>query len=419
MFLTIVTLGSRGDVQPTVALGIGLMNAGYQVRIASFRTYADFIKDHGLEFAPIEGDPQHTLQGQTGQTWQESGKNPIKFLTTLRKLYSPEHLRKALSDTVEACKGSDAILYTALGAAGYHVAEMMGIPRLYLLLQPVSRTRERPSILMPQWNLGVGYNWISHLITEQLMWQTLRGSVNNWRQESLKLSPVPFWGPFNTLYQDKAPFIYAYSQHVVPRTQDMPDWHHTTGYWFLESQGEWAPPQNLLDFLSRGPKPIYIGFGSMSGQTARRLASLAVEAVTLSGQRAVLLGGWAGAHNLKFPEHIYACAFAPHDWLFPHMAAVVHHGGAGTTAAGLKAGKPTVITPFMGDQPFWGKQVYNLSVGPRPILGKRLSVNRLADAITRAVTEQTIITRAAELGKKIRSENGVARAVEIIHQYLS
>jgi sterol 3beta-glucosyltransferase len=419
MHITIVALGSRGDVQPVVALGVGLKDAGYQVRIATFETFADFVRRHGMEFAPIIGNPRQTLQSQTGQIWQKTGKNPVKFITMLRKLFSPEHIKKSLNNTVEACNGTDAILYTALGAAGYHVAEMMGIPRLYLLLQPVSRTKEKPSILMPQWNLGAGYNWISHQITEQLMWQTLRVQVNRWRQESLKLPPIPFWGPFNILYQDKAPFIYAYSQHVVPSPNDIPDWHHVTGYWFLEMKSDWSPPPELIDFLSRDPKPIYIGYGSMSGRTARHLASLALEAVTMSGQRAVLLGGWAGAHDLNFPEHIYACAFAPHDWLFPQMAAVVHHGGAGTTAAGLKAGKPTVITPFMGDQPFWGKQVYDLGVGSKPILGKRLTVNRLADAITQAVTDQSIINRAADLGEKIRSENGVARAVDIIYQYLS
>ena len=173
MHLTIVALGLHGDVRPVVALGVGLRSAGYQVRVATFNAYADFVQEHDLEFAPIVGDPRQTLQGQTGQSWQESGNNPIKFLTTLRKLHSPEDLKKSLNDTVEACIGSDAILYTALGVAGYHVAEMMGIPSLYILLQPVTRTKEYPSILMPQWNLGAGYNWISHQITEQLMWQRL------------------------------------------------------------------------------------------------------------------------------------------------------------------------------------------------------------------------------------------------------
>ena len=418
MHLTLVTLGSYGDIRPVIARGIGLVNAGYQVRIASFRAYANFIMENGLEFAPIEGDPRQALQDQTGQTWQESGKNPVKFITTLRKLSSPESLRKALDDTVAACKGTDAVLYTFLGAAGYHVAEKMGIPSLYILLQPVSRTREMGSIFMPQWKLGRMYNWISHQITEQLMWQTLRVQANRWRQDSLNLPPVPFWGPFNILYQEKAPHIFAYSEQVVPRTTDMPPWHHVTGYWCLETKDDWAPPKDLVNFLSNGPKPIYIGFGSMSGRTARYQAQMAIDAVKATNQRAILVGGWAEAHDLSMPDSIYSCAYAPHDWLFPQMAAVVHHGGAGTTAAGLRAGLPTVIIPFMGDQPFWGQRIFELGVGPEPIRRKKLTVETLADRITSSVDDPVIIQKAAALGEKIRRENGVEIAVELIEKYI-
>ncbi|MGB2964842.1 MAG: glycosyltransferase [Anaerolineales bacterium] len=418
MHITIVALGSRGDVQPVVALGVGLIDAGYQVRIATFRTFADIVREHGLEFAPIIGDPRQTLQGQTGQVWQQSGKNPVKFITMLRKLFSPEHIRRSLNDTVEACRGTDAILYTPLGAAGYHVAEMMGIPKLYLLLQPVSRTREQASIFMPQWKLGAGYNWISHQITEQLMWQTLRVQANRWRQESLKLSPVPFWGPFNILYKEKAPLIYAYSQHVVPRPNDIPDWHHITGYWFLESRSDWSLPAVLIDFLSQSPKPIYIGFGSMSGPSARGLVKLAIDSVAAAKQRAVLVGGWAEAQDLPLTDNMYSCQFVPHDWLFPRVAAVVHHGGAGTTAAGLKAGLPTVVVPFMGDQFYWGKRVFDLGVGPEPVSRKNLSVDLLAEKITQVVNDQFMIKNAGDLGIKIREEGGVKRAVQLINKYL-
>ena len=418
MHLTIVALGSYGDVRPVVALGVGLTEAGYQVRVASFRTYTDFIQDHGLGFSPIEGDPQQTLQGQIGQGWQESGRNPIKFITTLRKLYSPESLKKALEDAVEACKGTDGVLYTALGAAGYHVAEMMGIPRLYLLLQPISRTRERPSIFIPEVNLGPAVNWVSHHLMEQLMWQTLRAEVNHWRVESLKLPVVPFWGPFNLLYQQKDPFLFGYSEQVVPRPADIPDCHYITGYWFLQSRDDWTPPAGLERFLKDEPKPIYIGFGSMSGHVARDLVGLTIEALERSNQRAVLVGGWAGAHERDFPDRIYACDYAPHEWLFPQMAAVIHHGGAGTTAAGLRAGVPTIIIPFMGDQTFWGRRVYELGVGPEPVRRKGLTAETLAERINQALSDQNMIREAVLLGERIRQENGVEEAVKIISRYI-
>ncbi len=307
----------------------------------------------------------------------------------------------------------------ALGAAGYHVAEMMNVPSLYLLLQPMSRSRETPSVVMPALPLGRLYNRWTYVFTEQLLWQMMRAPINQWRRESLHLKPIPFRGPFDLLYRQHTPFIYGFSAHVVPRARDWPDWHHITGYWFLDDTNDWSPPTRLVDFLSDGPKPVYIGFGSMSGRTAQQLVDLAIEAVQLTGQRAILLGGWAQAHERDLPDSIYAIESAPHAWLFSQMAAVVvHHGGAGTTAAGLRAGVPSVLTPFFGDQPYWGRRVHALGVGPRPIMRKDLTAQRLAGAITQAVTDEAMRCRAAQLGEQIRAEDGIAAAVAIITQHL-
>jgi sterol 3beta-glucosyltransferase len=418
MRLTIVAPGSRGDVQPFVALGRGLSEAGYQVKIATYRHFADFVGRYGLEFAPIEGDPRQALEAQAGQHWMESGKSLVKFMRRLRDLSTYESLHKSLNDTVEACRGTDAILYSPLGAAGYHVAERMGVPALYLLLQPISRSREIPSIFAPALPFGGTYNWWTNIMAEQLVWQAVRTKINRWRRETLKLEPIPFGGPFNLLYRKHAPFIYGFSQHVVQRPHDWPEWHHITGYWFLDGAQEWSSPPELLDFLSGEPRPIYLGFGSMSGHIARNLVDLAVEAVMMTTQRAVLLGGWAVAHDLDLPDSIYALESAPHDWLFPHMAAVIHHGGAGTVAAGLRAGVPSIIIPFFGDQPYWGQRVHALGVGPRPILRKKLTAEKLAAAIEQAVHDESMRQRAAEVGAAIRAEDGIGEAIRHIERYI-
>ena len=250
------------------------------------------------------------------------------------------------------------------------------------------------------------------------MAETLRGPANRWRQESLKLPPVPFWGPFDHLYQKEEPFIYGYSQHVVPRAKDMPAWHHTTGYWFLDLKRNWTPEPDLIDFLSLEPKPVYIGFGSMSGQVARNLSKIAIDAIGETNQRGILVGGWAEAHEINIPDYIYSCDFLPHDWLFPRVSAVVHHGGAGTIAAGLRAGVPTVVIPFMGDQPYWGQRIFELGAGPRPVMRKNLTVELLAERIISAIEDRSIVQSAAALGKKIREENGIDKAVELIRGYL-
>jgi UDP:flavonoid glycosyltransferase YjiC (YdhE family) len=286
-------------------------------------------------------------------------------------------------------------------------------------LQPFSRTREFPTITLPGRSLGGSGNWLTHLIGEQLIWQMVRVPYNRWRRDVLSLQPMPFRGPFDLLYQKREPYLYGFSQHVVPLPRDWPDWHAITGYWFLDRPIEWSPPPGLVDFLSQNPKPIYIGFGSMSGRIARRLAAPVIEAVRLSNQRAVLLGGWASIHEGDLPDHIYAIESAPHDWLFPRMAAVVHHGGAGTTAAGLRAGVPSVVVPFFADQPYWGWRIHSLGVGPKPILQKKLTAQSLANAITQVVTDKDMQHRAALLGEKIRAEDGVARAVEIVNNYIN
>lgn len=418
MHITILAPGSRGDVQPFVALGRGLVQSDYDVRIATYEHFADFVATHGLTFAPIAGDPRSALETQAGQRWMTSGRSLVKFMRQIKNLSTYKSLRQGLDDTIEACRGTDAILYSPLGAAGYHIAEQMKIPALYLLLQPITRSREAPSIFTPQVSWGSSYNWWTHKFTEQLVWQSVRAPFNRWRRESLNLEPMPFTGPFNLLYEQRAPFIYGFSRHVVPRASDWPDWHHITGYWFLDDEQDWSPPADLLDFLSAGSKPIYVGFGSMSGKLARSLLELAVEAVISAGQRAILLGGWASIGDLDLPDAIYALEWAPHDWLFPHMAALIHHGGAGTTAAGLRAGVPTVIVPFMGDQPYWGHRVHALGVGPKPILHKKLTTDKLAAAIDTAVHDESICQRADELGARISAEDGIEEAIQHIEHYL-
>jgi UDP:flavonoid glycosyltransferase YjiC (YdhE family) len=418
MHLTIVAPGSRGDVQPVVALGQGLSRHGHRVRIASYDAFEDLVRGNGMEFARIEGDPRQALADQAGQQWQESGRSWLRFSQGMRRLATYHELEKSLADTVTACAGSEAILYTALGAAGYHVAEKLGVRTIYLLLQPMTRSRAEPCLFMPALPLGGAYNWWTYRVVERMIWQTVRPTYNRWRSEVLDLPAVAPSGPFDRLYAEREPFVYGFSPRVVPPAPDWPAWHHATGYWFLDREADWMPPPELAAFVESGPPPVSIGFGSMSGATARRLISLSVEAVQRTGLRAVLLGGWAAAAREGMPESILVLDSVPHDWLFPRMAAVVHHGGAGTTAAGLRAGKPTVAVPFMGDQPYWGRRVHALGVGPKPIQRSQLTVRRLADALAQAVSDTAIRQRAAALGEALGREDGVDTAVRIISKCL-
>jgi len=248
------------------------------------------------------------------------------------------------------------------------------------------------------------------------MWQGFRSADQRARRQVLGLPAAPFWGPYKANRLQHSPILYGFSSSVIPKPSDWDNHTHITGYWFLDSASDWTPPSALMEFLQSGAPPVYIGFGSMSNRKPEDTADLVLHALAQTQQRAILLLGWDGLRKANLPDTVFAVDSIPHSWLFPRVAAVVHHGGAGTIAAGLRAGVPSVVIPFFGDQPFWGQRVAALGVGPEPIPRKQLTVERLAQAVQRAVTDQAMRQRAANLGAKIQAEDGIARAVAVVQQ---
>lgn len=417
MQITIIAGGSRGDVQPYVALGKGLKESGHTVRILAPQDYQDLIVAYGLDFFDMGGGVKMMAQSQI-QDVVEQG-NILKILAVTGKGAQQMALQSALNGLV-ACQSSDLILAGFAGLSnGLALAEKLNIPFLSAHLMPFTPTNEFPSVLtpqLPQTRLTRWANGLSHRFAQQMMWQMLRSADNKARTQVLKMTPAPFWGPFESLQRESKPIIYGYSPQVIPPPADWPDYIQVTGYWFLEPPIGWEPPSDLVKFLQDGPPPVYVGFGSMLSRKPEETADLVLTALANTGQRAVLSSGWGGLKKENLPETVCMVGSIPHIWLFPRMAAVVHHGGAGITGAGLHAGIPSIITPFFGDQPFWGQRVYELGVGPKPIPRQRLTVESLAEAIRAAVSDAAIRKNAAHLGKLIRAEDGIARAVAIIEQ---
>ncbi|MDX2078474.1 MAG: glycosyltransferase, partial [bacterium] len=220
-----------------------------------------------------------------------------------------------------------------------------------------------------------------------------------------------FFGHFRRMNREKVPTLYGYSNHVLPRPSDWEAHIDVTGYWYLDTYADWTPPADLVAFLANGSTPVYIGFGSMGSKNPEEAGKIALKALELSGQRGVIASGWGGMKSSDLPPTVYMLSSVPHSWLFPQMSAVVHHGGAGTTAAGLRAGIPSIIIPFMGDQPYWGHRVHQLGVGTKPIPRKKLTAENLAEAINQAVSDTTMRQKAKELGDKICTEDGIGNAV--------
>lgn len=299
---------------------------------------------------------------------------------------------------------------------GLSIAEKLDIPFIQAYNMPFSPTNTFPGALLPElpFPFKNPLNRFSHHLTRQIVWQTFRPADKLVRQKVLGLHGSPFFGPFNSGRLNNCPIIYDISPSVIPIPSDWGANIHMTGYWFLESQAQWNPPADLVEFLQAGSPPIYIGFGSMSNRKPGETADLVLQAIKLTGQRAVLFSGWGGLSKTDLPGSVFMVDYVPHSWLFFRVGAVIHHGGAGTTAAGLRAGVPSIIVPFHGDQPFWAKRVAELRVGPDPIPRNKLTVESLAGVIKEAVSDQAMRQRAADLGTKIRAEDGIGQAIAVI-----
>jgi UDP:flavonoid glycosyltransferase YjiC (YdhE family) len=285
---------------------------------------------------------------------------------------------------------------------------------------PFAPTRAFPSFFLglPRFSLGAGYNRLTHALMHRLLWSGMSGPMTNTLRKKLGL---PAWRSYaeQRAYarQLGTPSLYGFSEQVIPKPADWDELQYITGYWFLDTPADWQPTSELLRFLESGPPPVYLGFGSINLGNSENKTRLILQALELSKQRGVVLTGWGGLSRLSAPPNIFFVDDVPHDWLFPRMVAVMHHGGAGTTGAGLRAGVPNIITPYVGDQVAWAERVVQLGVGPRAPTVKDLSAEKLAQAINIAVNDSAMRTRAAALGEKIRAENGLARAVEIIEQH--
>ncbi|MCX4687112.1 glycosyltransferase [Kitasatospora purpeofusca] len=387
----IITAGSRGDVAPYTGLGRRLQEAGHEVAVAAHSAFAGLIGGCGLGFRAVPGDPQGLIRD-----WSRAGSR--EEVQALTRAYAD-----GLADGVaQAVEGGVDVLLTAFGPAPLArvAGEVLGIPVIGTYLVPSVPTGEfalpnaRGDLDGPEGRLAAGRDVVRRAEG------VFSGAATRLRSH-FGLSAEAASAPSGV-----RPVFHGFSPSVLPRPADWPSWVDASGYWWSARPEGWQPSAELVDFLRAGPPPVFIGFGSMAVGEGERLGELVAGAVRRVGVRAVVQAGWAELGG--FGDDVLAVGDVPHDWLFPRTAVVVHHAGAGTTAAALRAGVPAVPVPVMADQPFWAARLCELGVAPRSLPFQDLTAEALAAAITDALTEPSHRRRATELAHAIAAEDGAA-----------
>jgi sterol 3beta-glucosyltransferase len=412
--IAILTYGSRGDVEPFVALGVGLQKAGHTVRLAGPAPFAQLVTSNGLEFDPIEGDPDELTQAfadRAGLSWPRMVARMIQHVLPLAT---------AVFRTVaKAVQDADVIVHSFLMTdAGHTLARFRGVPDISAQFFPVFLpTSAFAAVALPDLSLGGLYRRATHVLNTAMFRYGARLLYRKVRASAPDLPDLAPW-PFRNLVGTCTPILFAYSSHILPRPTDWPSFAYVTGYWQLPPRPGWVPPDALVRFLESGPPPVYFGPGSMRTENLLNLLRTAVASARACGQRVFLgvssevIGG-----ELRGAD-VFAMEGVPHAWLFPRMRYILHHGGAGTTGAAAAAGVPSTAIPFSADQAFWARQIHRLGIGPAAPPARHLTPSRLEAILNDALTNPAYQRQAEILGENIRKEDGVASAVQVIQRHL-
>lgn len=411
MRVLVVAVGSRGDVAPFTGLGTALRAAGHNVAIAGYEMFAGLVTGCGLEFRALPGDPRILEAAR----WQRGGTGPLGAARLVRLIGA--HMREVHAGILGAARqGTDVLLLAGLSSiGGYHIAEGLGLPSIGLALAPVYPTRDFPPSIVAARSLGRWGNLAAGKALVVMGAPALAAPVRELRAEL----GLPRLGTREAVFgrQDAArwPVFHGFSPSVVPRPADWRDGLEVTGYWWPARPAGWSPPADLADFLNAGPPPVFISLGSMTPGDAAHVSDLAATAGRQAGVRLVIQAGRAGLAQAGQPAgDSIVIGEVPHDWLFPKMATVIHHAGAGTAAAGLRAGVPAVSVPMIGDQPFWAARIAALGTGPRPIPYKRLSARALTAAIRDAITRPSYRVQAQAMARQLAGEDSAAPVVNML-----
>ncbi|MCW5115999.1 glycosyltransferase [Burkholderia cenocepacia] len=407
MKLVIATYGTEGDTRPLAALGRALLDAGHDVRLLADAATLGSAAALGVPSAPLSGDIRRAIAPEGALADAVRGRGGFNDTSKALAAIANANTAAWMQEVADASAGCDALLVSGLASfVGLSVAEYRRIPAIGTGMIPITPTAEFASPFLPPGKLPRWLNRASHRLVNALLWHAFRKSTNAARASVCGLPPRKH------VWTDH-PMLYGVSPALLSSPADWPANVHACGQWRVDARA-WTPPPELSAFLDAGEPPVYIGFGSMAGFDRAALAAALTQA--LAGRRALFYPGWSGIDASLLPAHIRVIGDTPHDWLFPRVAMAMHHGGSGTTHSAARAGIPSVVVPFAGDQFFWANRLQRLGVADAPVAGRRVEAAALARAIAFAERGETK-ARAAALGTRIAQEEGLQRAVSAIERW--
>ncbi|MFE7312266.1 glycosyltransferase [Streptomyces sp. NPDC057555] len=414
MTVLILTTGTHGDIAPFIGLGRRLRESGFPVAIATYAAFAEQVRASGAEFRRLTGDPSRLGVAEQGRLKKPGPGDTLRAGRWLKNI--AQHVEELSGDLVAAARqGADLLLCCGLTTFhGYHLAKALGIPSMGLALQPLHPTGDFPP---PIGTPSLGRR--ANRALGQLMFTT---GLTPWRSSPrfCRELGVPALTTAQTLRQtarERWPVHYGFSPTVVRRPADWRPGIEVVGYWWPHEPPGWQPPQELVDFLDAGPEPVRVGLGSGGDPRDRaEISALLATALRKAGVRGIVQSGWAGLEVTG--DDILTLGDVPHRWLFPRTAAVVHHVGAGTTGAGLRAGVPAVTLPTFGDAPFWARRLVALGASPGYLPLNKAAPDQLARLIRAAVDRPGYRTRSRQLAATLAAEDGAGRTVATVQRLL-
>lgn len=409
--ISLLTYGSRGDVEPFIALGVGLQRSGHTVKLAAPAKFASLAAQHNIGFAPIEGDPDelaHAFASHAGMSW-------LRMITGMMKHVLPI-AKKAYAVLEETTRDADLIVHSFLMTdAGHTLAKIRKVPDFSAQFFPMFlKTSAFPAVALPDLPFGNVYRRMTHNLNNfvfrrgaRFLYQCLRSTDRTLPV----LAPWLFSGPV----ANRTPVFFAYSPHILPMPVDWPSNAHITGYWALPLPSGWVPKPELEAFLRSGPPPVYFSTGSMRSDRTGEMVDMVIKSTRKLGQRLLLCLPPGTDNPDPNGTDVLIIEEVPHSWLFPQMRFILHHGGAGTTGAAAASGIPSTAIPHSADQSFWARRIVQLGLGPGSPPAHKLTQEKMFSMIRDATSNPGYRHQASMIAAKLQSEDGVAAAVDLIN----